>query len=213
MSFTVKPQLDPTGLIASRTTGEQVVKGVRISCGGAKKVLKEKPYISVDLSKDGFDFLKNNPEVGCPISGISQLIGMPVYVGRYESVAAYSSSNACGIHLNPEAHFLMRGINPAKEGFGYAQYEWQLSVHNCLVVRVDGEDITPCQVEALSHFTRYHLAEAFEDVMGERMGQFNNEGEKKEKEKLLDLITPQKFREFFLEFRVKKMEEDKDMAW
>jgi len=84
-------------------------------------------------------------------------------------------------------------MNPAEEGFGYAPYEWQLSVHNCLVVRVDGEDITPYQVEALSHFTQHHLAEAFEDVMGERMEQFNNEGQKKEKEMVLDLINPKNF--------------------
>ena len=210
MSFTVKPQLDPAGLIASKTTGEQVVKGVRISSGGAKQVLKEKPYISVEVSKDGFDFLKNNPDVGYPISAAHRYASLrwPLQIGcsllEQQRMRYPSQSRGPSPHARYES---------SRRRLWLRTIEWQLSVHNCLVVRVDGEDITTCQVEALSHFTQYHLAEAFEDVMGERMEQFNNEGQKKEKEKVLDLITPQKSRESFLEFMVKKMEEDKDMAW
>lgn len=116
--------------------------------------------------------------------------------------------------MNPEALFLMRQVNPEDEGFGFAPAEWQLSVHDCLVTRVDGEGITPNQVEALCHFSQHHLDGAFLDVMRERMERFDDDGRKKEKAKVLDFITPEKFREFFLEFKTMKMKEDvEDVDW
>lgn len=118
MSFVLRAQLDSAGLVAPPATRKAVVKGVRISCGGAKQILKEKAYIPVEEFKDGHSMLKN-PDTGHPVSAVSQLVGMPVYVGRWGPDPAYLSSSDGDIHLNPEALFLMRRLDPAEEGFGY----------------------------------------------------------------------------------------------
>lgn len=205
MSSVPQLQLDPASLVVDQGTGDPVLKGVRISCGGDKEVLKAKAYVSVEVLMDGLPLLSNSI-IGYPVSPISQLVGMPVYVGRYGPDPAYLGSSATEIHLNPEALFLMRELDAAKEDFGFAPMEWQMAIHNCLIIRLDGRDLTPHQVEALCEFAGPHLTEALE-----KMRELSDdEGVKKEHEKVLALITPKKFRDFFLELRLKKMGDDMD---
>lgn len=76
-----------------------------------------------------------------------------------------------------------------------------------MIVRDDGQDITPQQVEALCCYAFEHTTDMFQDASEHQEFTGSNE----EVVNLVSLFTPEKFGEFFAEFKAKKME--RDASW
>lgn len=68
---------------------------------------------------------------------------------------------------------------------------WQNAVGTVLVVRRDGKDLSPLQMEALCEFCQFEVGEAFEAQMEAERG----------RNTVLPLLTPAKFADFFAAYR------------
>ena len=180
---------------------EQTIKGVRISCEGDIEFLGATKFIPVDIST-------LDPVVAAEISKSSEMLGVPVRVRKLPPDSAWKDSGECGIFVNQAVTFLFRAMDPQQDDFGWAPHEWAFSVGSVLVVRADGKDMTPQQVEALCYYSREHTTDMFQDA-SEHEGMT---GSKEEMVKLAALFNPEAFRKFFADFKMKKMGVDAGWA-
>ena len=179
---------------------EQTIKGVRISCEGDIEFLGAEKFIPVDVSP-------LDPVVAAEISTSSEMIGVPVRVRKLPPDAAWKDSGEFGIFVNQAVTFLFRAMDPQRDDFGWAPDEWAYSVGSVLLVRADGKDITPQQVEALCYYGFEHTTDMVQDASDyEAMT-----GSKEDMVKLAAFFNPEAFRKFFADFKSKKME--KDASW
>ena len=175
----------------------QTVKGVRISCSGDISVLGADKFIPVEVSIFDPVFLAEK-------STSSEMVGVPVRVRKLPPDPAWKDSGECGIYENQEVTLLFRAMDPKQDDFGFAPFTWDQRVGSVLVVRDDHMDITPQQTEVLCYYSSEHTTDMFQDAS--EYQEFT--GSDEEMVKLAGLFTPDKFREFFAEFKAKKMLDD-----
>ncbi len=175
----------------------QTVKGVRISCSGDIRVLGADKFIPVELSVSDPVFLADK-------STSSDMLGVPLRVRKLPPHPAWKDSGECGIYENQEVTLLFRAMDPKQGDFGFAPFAWDLRVGSVLVVRDDRTDITPQQVEALCYYSSEHTTDMFQDASEHQEFTGSNE----EQVKLAGLFTPEKFHDFFADFKSEKMVND-----
>ena len=129
---------------------KQTIKGVRISCKGDVQFLGATKYIPVDISP--FD-----PVIVAEISKSSEMMGVPVRVRKLPPDYAWRDSEECGIFENQVVTLLFRAVDPQQDDFSWAPHEWDYPVGSVLLVRADGKDISPQQVEALCYYS-FHVS-------------------------------------------------------
>lgn len=173
------------------------VKGVIVSCSGDIRVLGADKFIPVDVPI--FD-----PVFEADKSTSSEMIGAPVRVRKLPPHPAWENSAEQNIYENQEVTRLFRAMDSEQEDFGFAPMQWDLGVGSALVVRDDHTDITPQQVEVLCYYSWEHTTDMFQDASE----QWEFTGSNEAVVKLAGLFSPEKFREFFAEFKAKKMVDD-----
>lgn len=173
------------------------VKGVIISCSGDIRVLGADKFIPVDVPV--FD-----PVFEADKSTSSEMIGVPVRVRKLSPHPAWKNSGEGNIYQNQEVTRLFRAMDPKQWDFGLAHVDWDLRVGSALVIRDDRTDLTPQQVEALCYYSWEHTTDLFDNAWEHQ----NMTGLNEEMVKLAGLFTPEKFREFFADFKAKKMVDD-----
>lgn len=169
-------------------------KGVRIHCSGDIDVLGSAKYTAVELTP-------NDPVFVADITTVSEALQVPLRMCRCPADPAWKDDDVTGRYNNQAAAFLTLRVNPALEdGWAMAPMKWQNRVGSVVVVRADGKDITPQQVETVCYYARYELEDPIQDAA-------ESESMKK-RLKVAALFTPGKFREFFAKFKAKKAGED-----
>ena len=174
------------------------VQGVRISCSGDIRVLGVNKFKPVAVAV--FD-----PVFKADKSTSSEMVGVPLRARKIPPHPAWKHSGEPGVYENQEATRLFRDMDPEHGGgFGIVSWSWDLGVGSVLVVRDDGKDITPQQVEAVCYYSWQHTTDMFQAAFeyGDRFG--SNKGNVE----LAALFTPDKFRKFFADFKAKKMVND-----
>ena len=174
----------------------QNVKGVRISCSGDIRILGENKFIAVDVPASDLVWASDK-------STLSEMVGVPVRARKFPPHPAWKDRRDDDWYENQAAIGLFRAMDPEQEDFSFVPMNWDLRVGSALVVRDDGKDMTPQQVEALCYYAWEHTTDKFQDA--------SESGSEEEIVKLVALFTPEKFGEFFAEFKAKKME--KDASW
>ncbi len=180
----------------------QTVQGVRISCSGDIYVLGMNKFTPVDVSV-------LDPVFKADKSKSSKMVGFPIRARKLLPHPAWKDSQESNMYENQEATRLFRDMDPERGGgFGIVSWSWDLGVGSVLVVRDDGRDITPQQVEAVCYYSWQHTTDMFQYAF-EYGDCFKSN---KEMVKLVALFTPDKFREFFADFKAKKMVNDAGWA-
>lgn len=173
------------------------IKGVRISCDGDIRFLGAETFVPVDVSIfDPVDLAHKSKS--------SEMVGVPIRVRKLPPHPAWKDSGICSIQENQGATFLFRAMDPEQEDFSFVPVYWDYPVGSVLVVRADGKDITPQQVEALCYYSSEHTVDKVQDAMEYQGFTGSNE----EMVKLAALFHPGEFRKFFADFKAKKMGED-----
>ena len=178
------------------------VKGVQISCNGDMKVLGKAKYIPVNVSIYDRVILADK-------SKASEMVGVAVRVHKLSPDPAWKDRIGAGMYDNVEVTRLFRCMDPKAWDFILAPFAWDLSVGSVVMVRDDQQDITPQQVEALCY---YISSEDMMDKISDALEHQNLTGSFTEIDKLLALYTPEKFREFFVDFKAKKVADDASWA-
>ena len=145
----------------------RTIQGVRISCNGDIDVLRADKFIPVDVWI--FD-----PVFVAEKSTSSGMLGVPVRVRKLPPHPAWKNSGVMNIYENQEATRLFRNVDLEDEGFGVVPWYWDHGVGSALVVRDDGRDMTPQQVEALCYYGCEHTAEKFQDAFEDDGGPGSN---------------------------------------
>ena len=177
------------------------VQGVRVSCQGDIRVLGAKKYIPVDVCIFDPVFVADKPTS-------SELLDVPVRVQKIPPHPAWKDSGVTNIYENQVITRLFRRMDPEHDAFGLAPMRWDYPVGSVLVVRDNGTNITPQQVEALCYYNAEHLSEK----LGEAVEDYwLNESSVLKVHKVLALFTPYAFRNFFTDFKAEK--EVDDASW
>ncbi|MCJ1343142.1 hypothetical protein MMC31_001333 [Peltigera leucophlebia] len=164
------------------------VKGVRINCEGDQK-LKAKKFVTVTVPRDHAVFLATSGPVE-----ITRLIGCPLHVRKYPADLRWkSNADEYGYerYENQIVTYLHINADPRSQQWGRAPREWD-SPGSVFVVRQDGKDIWPKQVEALFKFVHSRLEPLFKDSIGE--GDVD-----RTKQEVIDYMTTKKNYETFFE--------------
>lgn len=199
-----------------------MVRGVRISCDWEVATLKAKKYIACDVPKDdpvfcnsmvGRDTFSHNPTPSCPVSPISELVGMALYVRKIppnpslpgNDVTNLKDGHVSNRYTNQEGTLLLIPLEPCACNWGFAHSFWQSSVGNVLLTCVDGEVVTPQQVEALCAYNFYLLNGPMQAAHEQ-----GKEGEEQvlEHRKVIEKVTPAKFTEYFEYYASIKVKEN-----
>lgn len=165
------------------------IKGVRINCEGDIQLHEADTYEPVEVppqdSVFGLDGI---------IPEISVLVGMAIKVYRVRPDPEWKDNDAIGVHVNQPTTWLFRIVNPNEKAFGWVPVAWLGTV---IVFRADQQDLTPQQMEALSHFSRYNVRVALQHAAGAGWSLWD-------RVKVYEMMTPEKFRSFFAEFKEEK---------
>lgn len=132
------------------------VKGVKVHCDGDKKLHHRTKYLSIDVPK-------MHPAFREAISPISKLIEMPVRTRKYPVDRRWK--DVFGATDNQAVTFLYLCADPNSQMWGWAPPQWQSQVGSVLVVRDDGKDLTPDEVEVLCNFCQFEMQPLFEDSL------------------------------------------------
>ena len=178
------------------------VRGVRVSCQGDIRVFGANKYIPVNVSIFDPVFVAEKP-------GSSELLGVPVRVRKIPPHPAWKYSGIVNISENQVVTRLFRQMDPEHDDFGLAPMRWDLPVGSVLVVRDNGKDITPQQVEALCYYVGEQL-QVQEMLTLAVEHRYHNKSSVAVK-KFLALFTSHAFRNFFADFKAEK--EVDDPSW
>ena len=176
---------------ASKRSGK--IKGVRAACIGETahngKEGEAGRCTSVEVSS------KHQVWATGEIPQISRLIGLPVRLWRFPMGNPPWKDHTQAL-CNPGITFLTMRADPADaEGVGLALLRWAGSAAgSVLVVRTDGQDIMPFEVEALGHFCEMHLQPIFEEAC-------DGETPARTREEAAGFATAEKFRKYRDKYR------------
>ena len=135
-------------------------------------------------------------------STLSEMVGVPVRIRKYPPHPVWRDSRQGDVFENQYITLLFRAMDPEQDDFSFAPLSY-LAFGSALVVRDDGKDITPQQVEALCYYSSHHTTLMFHDALWHR----DDTGSNDKMLEMVALFTPQKFGAFFAEFKAKKMEQ------
>ena len=134
------------------------IKGVRINCDGDIDVLGTAKYTVAVLSL-------NDPVFVATIATVSKALEAPLRMRKCPPDPAWEDDGVTGRYNNQAAIYLMRCVDPEDiDWWAFAPMFWQNRVGSVVVVRADGKDITPQQVEAMSYYSQYELDDAIQDA-------------------------------------------------
>lgn len=177
-------------------------RGVKITCRGDQSEFGWDPFVAVAVPRRGQIFLAPQSRPSLP-----RRLGVSLRVSKCQPDQAWiGNKSATSRFDNVYATFLHLDCNPQlnNEAWGWAPPEWQNKVGSVVVVREDGEDLTPRQVEALCVYCRQKLGPLFDDAIGAGTGA-------RSRSEIMNFITPQAFAKFFTDFRDEK--KIKEPSW
>lgn len=135
---------------------------------------------------------------------ITRLISSPLLVRKYPpdrrwkdnpngyGFARYDKQSVTSLHMNAD---------PRSQQWEWAPREWN-GPGSVFVVRQDGKDIWPKQIEAICEFAQSRLQPLFEDSIGAGLVS-------RTKQEVIDYMTKKKnFETFFEGYKRKQMERD-----
>ena len=175
----------------------KMTRGVKINCEGDQKYCGTARFTAVDVPA-------GHPVFSNAIAPISKLVGMPIHTWQcppdktWKDKAVYTNVPATFLHLNTD--------ESSGDGWGWAPMKWQNNVGSVLVVRSDGRDVSAQQVEALCHFCQFKMQPLFENATGGGLVHMS-------RAEVMGYLTPEGFRDYFAEMRVRKMEEGEGGGW
>ncbi|KAI9798963.1 MAG: hypothetical protein M1833_004316 [Piccolia ochrophora] len=164
------------------------VKGVQISCESDQHVFGISKYVSVDIPEV-------HPVLQGPVSPISKEIGVPLRAWKRRGNTDY----------NEAAMSLFTNIKPNNYMWRSAPATWKVKMGSVLVVRSDGKDISPFQVEVICHFCQFMLQPLFQDSLG--LGECQ-----RTRADVLASITETTFEGFFYAFRQQQLAQTPGVA-
>ena len=174
------------------------VRGVKINCKGDQEYFGAAGYTAVDVPA-------GHPIFSEPIAPISKLVGMPLHTQQCPPDNAWKPNH--NVYTNVPATFLHQSTDESSgDGWGWAPWKWQNDVGSVLVVRSDCQDVSVQQVEALCHFCQFKMQPLFENAMGGGLVQMS-------RAEVMGHLTPEGFRDYFAEMRVRKIDEGEDGGW
>lgn len=201
-------------------SSNKMIQGVCISCNADIDLRGAKKYYAVEVAENDAvfndfviqgDILPDEDLIpSCPVSPISELIGMPVHVRKIPPHASWKDDTTCGRYVNVEATLLCMAVKPSSDFWGLAPKFWQNRVGSVLITRVDGNDIAPQEVEVLCAYTRWFVEEPMQDAK-EGAGSYGDKKRVAEYKKTVETVTPEAFHTFYEGFKTKKGA--KDPSW
>jgi len=164
------------------------VNGVKIACKRQQRVLGTKKFSAIQLPP-------HHPVcLGKQMTHISRLIDIPLRALKVtpdsELTTNGEDSSACDNKELP--HFTSIVTREATKGAGHLEY-WRENVGNVIVVRADGKDLLPRQLEIICDFCQYEIGPLFEEAMSkdDENGLPNGHAE------ITAAMTPAEFAEYF----------------
>jgi hypothetical protein len=137
--------------------------GVLITCRGEQHTLGWDEFVAVAVPRGDMVFLSSHDRPSIP-----RRLGIPLLTRKHpleRPPEEYSGQrnkleniNATWLHLDCRTH------RNTGEMWGLAPFQWQSNVGNVVVVREDGQDITPRQVEALCIYSQREMGPMFEEA-------------------------------------------------
>lgn len=171
--------------IAAALAPNAEVPAVRINSPG-DQVLGRPKFEAIKIRAD-------NTARSAPITSISKLIEFPLRVIRCSAPFTPEYDNPTHDIANPAAMYLNLGADPAKE-WGFVGFEWIDPAGSVIVVRDNGEELSPQHLEAMCHWCQFVLKPLFDDSL--LMGlQPENPMQKTE---VLARITRKEFENFYV---------------
>lgn len=150
LTLTDLPGFNPRDPGTSRITLD--INCAVIYCEGAMREGRSRRFAPTNISSAEAAF-----HIGDQPCSIPSMINLPLWMRTYRhDPTIYNRENTVATWLH------VIGDLDA-EGFGFATKKW---LDNAVVVRVDGKDLLPQHLEALSFFCRH----VFEEVIGENFG-------------------------------------------
>ena len=170
------------------------LKGVIISCEGDIQFLGAQKFIPYEVSASG-------PILTAPISSLSAMSGVAVRVYQFATDFAWSHRGIVGTYQNKEAAALFPDLD-ARRSEDFFTLDYLLAPKgSALVIRADGQDITPQQVEVLCYYcceqTMYMFTYSADYLEPTR----SNE----ERAKIAALFNPDDFRRCFAWYKEKRI--------
>lgn len=153
-----------------------MVKGVRIICDGDVGVLKDPKFTAVEVSCEDPVFkdtwIHEDSIAGlipsCPVSDLSELIGMPFRVRKVAPHLSWKDDAVPGRYTNEEATRLLINLDSCSDSWGYAPAYWQDQIGSVLITPDDfvrGKLISPQGLEALCAYNKFLLPGPSRNVM------------------------------------------------
>lgn len=150
---------------ASPSTNK-TIRGVKICCFGEIKLHGADPFVPVEVPY--VHPIRGHFESS--ISPISKLLGKEIRLWKFpfdEPLLNPPGWDASmGPDSNPDAAFLMVGVDPTKSDWGWAPLHWNLDIGNVLIVYDDKSDLVVEDLRLMCYFARIVLQPMFEDSMG-----------------------------------------------
>lgn len=175
-------------------------KGVRINCEGDKKTFSSKPFVEVAVPQDHPAFMQPTA------ISVSEPLGFPLLAQKYPPNRAWEDTDMVpSPYQNVAATFLHLEMHTESAHWEWAPLQWQDDVGSVLLVRKDGKDLTPHQVEALCCYCQFEFSPAYEEAS-------ETDFEYTTKDDLRKLLTWESFAKFFENFKKEKAGEDESWA-
>jgi hypothetical protein len=187
--------------LTSRRRGAKA-QGVRINCFGDQKVFGAKQYVAVAVPRD-------HPVFQSTPTGISTHMGLPLLMRKYPPHQAWKDDKNMSPYpyQNQAATFMNLNADVNSEEWGWAPPHWQNKVGSVMVVRKDGKDLTPHQVESLAYYCQFKLQPVFEDSIGAGCVDRTRE------EVVSQFLTRKMFEEVFDIFKREQTREWSNESW
>lgn len=135
---------------------------------------------------------------------ITRLMDCPLLVRKYPADRMWKDDHDGYWYDNQSVTFLHMNADPESQQWGWAPREWD-GPGSVFVVRQDGKDIWPKQVEALCEFIQDRLQSLFEDSIGAGLVS-------RTKQEVIDYMTKKKNFETFFE-NYKREQVRRDPSW
>ena len=187
------------------------VKGVQINCSGCLTKSGANKYTEVMIPIGDTIFSQ-------PVAPMSRPVGLPLHVRKLaldHRWHSFENQAVTFLHLETDPKMITWQHDPTKCTWGWAPFIWQNDVGNVLVVRQDKRDVTRHQVEALCHFCHFKMQPLFGQYLeqeGDPERSLSYYSTILTKEQVMGHMTPEKYKEFFEEFKARKVLEDPSWA-
>ncbi|KAI1141100.1 hypothetical protein F5Y05DRAFT_299180 [Hypoxylon sp. FL0543] len=165
------------------THSPAVVRGVKICCYGEIKLHGSDPFVLVDVPRAHPTRLTFREGDTSPIS---RLLGTPIRLWKFTDLERWLDPPGWNFTFtadsNQNAAFLMMGMDPKTDDWGWAPLYWNMELGNVLAVREDGKDLDREFFRTLCYFTKEKVQPMMEDSMGAGLIS-------RTKQEVLDFIT------------------------